>query len=65
MLGDLNLAEPGALVGFAGRRVIEQTTNERLPENFQRAEALFQMADFEKRHQFHPLTAPAISPRTK
>jgi acetyl-CoA carboxylase carboxyl transferase subunit beta len=42
MLGDLNLAEPGALVGFAGRRVIEQTTNERLPENFQRAEFLLE-----------------------
>ena len=38
MQGDLNLAEPGALIGFAGRRVIEQTTHERLPENFQRAE---------------------------
>ncbi|HUY18035.1 MAG TPA: acetyl-CoA carboxylase, carboxyltransferase subunit beta [Candidatus Binataceae bacterium] len=42
MLGDLNIAEPGALVGFAGRRVIEQTTNERLPENFQRAEFLLE-----------------------
>ena len=42
MLGDINLAEPGALIGFAGRRVIEQTTNERLPENFQRAEFLIE-----------------------
>ncbi len=42
MLGDLNLAEPGALIGFAGRRVIEQTTNELLPENFQRAEFLLE-----------------------
>ncbi len=42
MLGDVNLAEPGALIGFAGRRVIEQTTNERLPENFQRAEFLLE-----------------------
>ncbi|MBF6570251.1 MAG: acetyl-CoA carboxylase carboxyltransferase subunit beta [Candidatus Binataceae bacterium] len=42
MLGDLNLAEPGALIGFAGRRVIEQTTNEQLPENFQRAEFLLE-----------------------
>lgn len=40
MLGDLNLAEPGALIGFAGRRVIEQTTNQVLPEGFQSAEFL-------------------------
>ncbi|HUN57067.1 MAG TPA: acetyl-CoA carboxylase, carboxyltransferase subunit beta [Candidatus Binataceae bacterium] len=39
-LGDLNLAEPGAVIGFAGRRVIEQTTNLELPENFQTAEFL-------------------------
>ena len=39
-LGDLNLSEPGALIGFAGRRVIEQTTNQQLPEGFQRAEFL-------------------------
>jgi len=37
-LGDLNLSEPGAVFGFAGRRVIEQTTNQQLPEGFQRAE---------------------------
>jgi acetyl-CoA carboxylase carboxyl transferase subunit beta len=41
-LGDLNLAEPGALIGFAGRRVIEQTTNQQLPENFQTAEFLLE-----------------------
>jgi acetyl-CoA carboxylase carboxyl transferase subunit beta len=40
MLGDLNLAEPGALIGFAGRRVIEQAANQQLPEDFQRAEFL-------------------------
>jgi acetyl-CoA carboxylase carboxyl transferase subunit beta len=40
MLGDLNLAEPGAIIGFAGRRVIEQTTPQALPEDFQRAESL-------------------------
>jgi acetyl-CoA carboxylase carboxyl transferase subunit beta len=40
MLGDLNIAEPGALIGFAGRRVIEQTTREQLPDDFQRAEFL-------------------------
>ena len=39
-LGDLNLSEPGAIIGFAGRRVIEQTTNQQLPEGFQRAEFL-------------------------
>ena len=38
MLGDIILAEPGALIGFAGPRVIEQTIGERLPEGFQRAE---------------------------
>jgi acetyl-CoA carboxylase carboxyl transferase subunit beta len=42
MLGDLNIAEPGAVIGFAGRRVIEQTTNERLPDNFQRAEFMLE-----------------------
>ncbi|MCC6949261.1 MAG: acetyl-CoA carboxylase carboxyltransferase subunit beta [Bradyrhizobiaceae bacterium] len=40
MLGDVQLAEPGALVGFAGPRVIEQTIREKLPEGFQRAEYL-------------------------
>jgi len=40
MLGDVNLAEPGALVGFAGPRVIEETINQELPEGFQRAEFL-------------------------
>ena len=40
MLGDVQIAEPGALVGFAGARVIEQTIREKLPEGFQRAEYL-------------------------
>jgi len=40
MLGDVQIAEPGAVVGFAGARVIEQTVRERLPEGFQRAEFL-------------------------
>jgi acetyl-CoA carboxylase carboxyl transferase subunit beta len=40
MLGDLQIAEPGALIGFAGARVIEQTVREKLPEGFQRAEYL-------------------------
>ena len=40
MLGDLQLAEPGAIIGFAGRRVIEETVREKLPEDFQTAEYL-------------------------
>jgi acetyl-CoA carboxylase carboxyl transferase subunit beta len=40
MLGDIHVAEPGALIGFAGQRVIEQTIREKLPEGFQRAEYL-------------------------
>ncbi len=48
MLGDLNIAEPHALIGFAGPRVIEQTIRQKLPEGFQRAEFLVEhgMVDF-------------------
>jgi acetyl-CoA carboxylase carboxyl transferase subunit beta len=42
MLGDVHIAEPGALIGFAGQRVIEQTIREKLPEGFQRAEYLLE-----------------------
>lgn len=42
MLGDVNIAEPKALVGFAGPRVIEQTVREKLPEGFQRSEFLLE-----------------------
>ena len=42
MLGDIQIAEPGALIGFAGPRVIENTIHERLPEGFQRAEYLLE-----------------------
>lgn len=42
MLGDLNIAEPGALIGFAGPRVIEQTIRQKLPKGFQRSEFLVQ-----------------------
>lgn len=42
MLGDVILAEPGALVGFAGPRVIEQTIGQKLPEGFQRSEFLLE-----------------------
>ena len=42
MLGDVHIAEPGALIGFAGPRVIQDTINEKLPEGFQRAEYLLE-----------------------
>jgi acetyl-CoA carboxylase carboxyl transferase subunit beta len=42
MLGDLNIAEPGAIIGFAGARVIEQTISQKLPAGFQRAEFLLE-----------------------
>ncbi|MDX1540303.1 MAG: acetyl-CoA carboxylase carboxyl transferase subunit beta, partial [Geminicoccaceae bacterium] len=42
MLGDIAIAEPGAQIGFAGRRVIEQTIREQLPKNFQKAEYLLE-----------------------
>ena len=42
MLGDLNIAEPGALIGFAGPRVIEQTIRQKLPKDFQKSEFLLE-----------------------
>ena len=42
MIGDVTLAEPGAVIGFAGARVIEETIREKLPEGFQRAEYLLE-----------------------
>ena len=42
MLGDVNIAEPRALIGFAGQRVIQQTVRETLPEGFQRSEFLLE-----------------------
>jgi acetyl-CoA carboxylase carboxyl transferase subunit beta len=60
MLGDLHIAEPGALIGFAGPRVIEQTIREKLPEGFQRAEYLKDhgMVDMVvHRHQLRPTLA--------
>ena len=42
MLGNINIAEPGALIGFAGPRVIQQTVGETLPEGFQRSEFLLE-----------------------
>ncbi|MEJ9306568.1 acetyl-CoA carboxylase, carboxyltransferase subunit beta [Priestia megaterium] len=47
-LGDYNFAEPGALIGFAGRRIIEQTIREDLPENFQTAEFLLEHGQLDK-----------------
>jgi acetyl-CoA carboxylase carboxyl transferase subunit beta len=60
MLGDVHIAEPGALVGFAGPRVIEQTIREKLPDGFQRAEYLKEhgMVDMVvHRHQLRPTLA--------
>ena len=48
MLGDIILAEPNALIGFAGRRVIEQTIKQQLPDGFQRAEFLLQKGFIDK-----------------
>lgn len=48
MLGDVHLAEPGALIGFAGARVIEQTIREKLPEGFQRSEFLLEKGMVDK-----------------
>ena len=60
MLGDVQIAEPGALIGFAGARVIEQTIREKLPEGFQRAEYLKShgMVDMVvHRHELRPTLA--------
>ena len=70
MLGDINLAEPNALIGFAGPRVIEQTVREKLPEGFQRAEflldkgAIDQIVDRrELRQRIHGLLTMLMAPR--
>ncbi len=63
MLGDIHLAEPGAVIGFAGRRVIEQTIREKLPENFQTSEYLREhgMVDMiVKRHDIKPTIARLV-----
>ena len=57
MLGDVQIAEPGALIGFAGARVIEQTIREKLPEGFQRAEYLQG-----PRHGRHGRASPRAAP---
>lgn len=69
-LGDITLAEPGALIGFAGPRVIEQTIGQKLPEGFQRSEYLeehgFVDAIVERRQNaFHHLAAAAAAREQK
>ena len=68
MLGDVQIAEPGALIGFAGARVIEQTIREKLPEGFQRAEYLNDhgMVDMVvHRHELRPTLARLCRMLTK
>jgi len=75
MLGDVQIAEPGALIGFAGARVIEQTVREKLPEGFQRAEYLYERGILDmivRRIEMHEtlarliglLTLPVPAPET-
>ncbi|PRO64325.1 acetyl-CoA carboxylase, carboxyltransferase subunit beta [Alkalicoccus urumqiensis] len=54
-LGDVNLAEPGALIGFAGRRIIEQTVREKLPDDFQTAEFLMDHGQLDRVVHRHDL----------
>lgn len=63
MLGDLNVAEPGALIGFAGPRVIEQTIRQKLPEGFQRSEFLLEHGMLDAvvpRHELKPWLERAL-----
>jgi acetyl-CoA carboxylase carboxyl transferase subunit beta len=63
MLGDLNIAEPGALIGFAGPRVIEQTIRQKLPQGFQRSEFLLEHGMLDAvvpRKQIKPYIARAL-----
>jgi acetyl-CoA carboxylase carboxyl transferase subunit beta len=48
MLGDINIAEPGALIGFAGPRIVKDTTGKDLPEGFQRSEFLLEHGFLDK-----------------
>ena len=61
MLGDLNVAEPKALIGFAGPRVIEQTVREKLPEGFQRSEFLLEHGAIDRIIHRHELSAELAS----
>jgi acetyl-CoA carboxylase carboxyl transferase subunit beta len=63
MLGDLNIAEPKALIGFAGPRVIEQTIRQKLPEGFQRSEFLLEKGMLDlvvDRRELKPVIANAL-----
>jgi acetyl-CoA carboxylase carboxyl transferase subunit beta len=63
MLGDLNIAEPGALIGFAGPRVIEQTIRQKLPPGFQRSEFLLEHGMLDavvQRKELKPYIARAL-----
>ncbi|EDY87673.1 acetyl-CoA carboxylase, carboxyl transferase, beta subunit [gamma proteobacterium HTCC5015] len=60
MLGDINLAEPGALIGFAGPRVIQQTVRETLPEGFQRAEFLLEHGALDQVIHRHEMRASIV-----
>jgi acetyl-CoA carboxylase carboxyl transferase subunit beta len=63
MLGDITIAEPGAVIGFAGARVIEETIREKLPEGFQRSEYLLDhgMVDMVvRRHELRDTLARLI-----
>jgi acetyl-CoA carboxylase carboxyl transferase subunit beta len=64
MLGDLNIAEPGALIGFAGPRVIEQTIRQKLPPGFQRSEFLLEHGMLDAvvtRKELKPYVARALA----
>ncbi|MEO1420645.1 MAG: acetyl-CoA carboxylase, carboxyltransferase subunit beta, partial [Pseudomonadota bacterium] len=68
MLGDLNLAEPKALIGFAGRRVIEQTVRETLPDGFQRSEFLLEHGALDMivdRREMRPVISDLLRKLTK
>jgi acetyl-CoA carboxylase carboxyl transferase subunit beta len=68
MLGDVHLAEPGALICFAGPRVIEQTIREKLPKGFQRSEYLYDhgMVDMVvHRHNLRPTIGQLVTILTK
>jgi acetyl-CoA carboxylase carboxyl transferase subunit beta len=67
-LGDYNFAEPGALIGFAGRRIIEQTTREKLPDDFQTAEFLLKHGQLDQvihRHDMRPVLGTLLKMHQK
>src|SRR5699024_23556 len=67
-IGDYNLAEPAALIGFAGRRIIEQTIRQKLPEDFQTSEFLLKHGQLDKvvhRHEMKQLLTTLIAMHQK